>query len=324
MLKIGHTDYPQFPLFLAPMEDVTDIPFRTLCKELGADMIYTEFISSDGIIRGGKKGLAKLHFKDTERPLGIQIYGNDIETMVNAAKIAESVNPDLIDINFGCPVRKISNRGAGAGMLKDIPKMIEMTKRIVETVKVPVTVKTRLGWDTDSIVIEDVTEKLQQTGIAAITIHARTRSQLYSGTADWSYIRKVKDNPAINIPVIGNGDADTAEKIKQLFDEYKPDAIMVGRAAISSPWIFAEFKNLLKTGIYSPFSLQKKTEILKELLTRAIDFKGERAGILTSRRHLAVSFKTLPHIRELRIKLLTATTKPEVFQILDQIEEKYS
>lgn len=307
------------------MEDVTDPPFRSVCKELGADMIYTEFISSDGIIRGGKKGLQKLKISDEERPIGIQLYGQDIDIMLEAAKIAESFNPDLIDLNFGCPVKKISNRGAGAGLLKDIPKMIEMTKKIVDLVKVPVTAKTRLGWDHNSIVIEEVSEKLQDAGISALTIHARTRSQLYTGIADWSWIGKVKNNPRIKIPVIGNGDIDSVEKAKEMFEKHGVDGVMIGRAAIAQPWIFSDFKNFInKENENLTFNLHDKINIAKKLTIKSIEYKGNRAGVLTMRRHFAVFFKNLSHFKELRISLLTADSKDEVFKILDVIEKKYS
>ncbi|MFH2095606.1 MAG: tRNA dihydrouridine synthase DusB [Bacteroidota bacterium] len=323
-MKIGHAEFGKHPLFLAPMEDVTDPSFRFMCKKFGADLMYTEFISSDGLIRGGKKGVRKLAILDEERPVGIQLYGHNTGSMVEAALIAEEAKPDLIDLNFGCPVKKISNRGAGAGMLRDVPKMIEMTEKIVKAVKLPVTAKTRLGWDHDSINVIEVAERLQDTGIAALTIHARTRSQLYTGTADWTWIGKVKNNPAMHIPVIGNGDIDSPEKALEMFNRYGVDAVMVGRATIGQPWILAEIRHYLDHGERkTPLSIGQKVEIAKEHLTKSMEWKGDRAGVLTMRRHLALYFKFLPHFREMKIRLLTAATRNEVEDILDEIVLKY-
>ncbi len=306
------------------MEDVTDTSFRYMCKKFGVDFMFTEFISSDGLIRGGKKGLRKLELFDYERPIGIQLYGHLIESMVEAAKIVEQAKPDVIDLNFGCPVKKISNRGAGAGMMKDIPKMVEITKKIVETVKIPVTAKTRLGWDTDSQNVEEIAEKLQDIGIKALTIHGRTRTQVYKGEADWTLIGKVKNNSRIHIPIIGNGDITSAEKAKEMFDKYGVDAIMIGRASIGRPWLFKEVKHYLDTGkLLDPLSIKEKVEIAKEHLKKSIEWKGDYGGVITMRRHFANYFKGLSHFRETRISLLTAKTKEDVLSILNEIADKF-
>ncbi len=320
MLRIGNIEFDKYPVFLAPMEDVTDPSFRFMCKKFGADMMYSEFISSDGLIRGGKKGLQKLEIFDYERPVGIQLYGHLVEPMVEAAKIAEQSNPDLIDLNFGCPVKKISNRGAGAGMMKDVPKMVEMTKKIVDAVKVPVTVKTRLGWDTESLNVEDIAERLQDVGIKAITIHGRTKTQMYKGKADWTLIGKIKNNSRIKIPVIGNGDITSAETAKEKFDKYGVDAIMIGRGSIGRPQLFKEIKHYLKQSEFiKPYSVKEKVEIAKEHLAKSIERKGEYGGVITMRRHFANYFKNIPHFRETRIRLLTAKTPDEVLQMLNEI-----
>jgi len=306
------------------MENVTDPTFRFMVKKFGVDMMFTEFISSDGIIRGGKKGLKKLEIFDYERPIGIQIYGHLIEPMIAAAKLAESFSPDVIDINFGCPVKKIVKRGAGAGMLQNVPLMVEMTKKIVDSVKIPVTVKTRLGWDENSKNIETVAEQLQDTGIKALTIHGRTRSQIYEGTADWTLIGKIKNNPRIKIPIIGNGDIKTPEQAKAAFDNYGVDAIMIGRASIGKPWLFKEVKHYLNTGELLPeLSVKEKVEIAKEQLQKSLDMKVERAAVVQMRRHFANYFKGLKNFRETKIKLLQADDVSENFEILDYIAKTW-
>jgi nifR3 family TIM-barrel protein len=289
------------------MEDVTDPSFRMVCKEQGADVMYTEFISSDGLIREGEKSVKKLDIFDYERPIGIQIYGHIIEAMVEAACIAEKAAPELIDINFGCPVKKIANRGAGAGMLRNIPQMIEMTKAIVNAVKLPVTVKTRLGWDDDNKNIVEIAEQLQDAGIKAITIHGRTRAQLYKGVADWTLIGEVKNNPKIKIPVIGNGDIDSPIKAKEMFDKYGIDGIMIGRAAVGRPWIFKEIKTYLETGELLPEpTVNEKADIALFHLEKSLEFKNGKRAIYEMRRHLSNYFKGLPHFKEMRLRLLTA------------------
>ena len=323
-MKIDNIELGDNPLFLAPMEDVTDPSFRYMCKGFGADMVYTEFISADGLIRDAAKSLAKLNISDQERPVGIQIYGNMIEPMVEAAIVAEGANPDLIDINFGCPVRKIAGRGAGSGMMKDVPLMVEMTRRIVEAVKIPVTVKTRLGWDEDSKNIEDIALRLQDIGIKALTIHGRTRSQMYKGEADWTLIGKVKNNPLINIPIIGNGDINSAEGAKRAFDEYGVDGIMIGRATYGRPWIFKEIKHYLKTGeILLQPSVQERVTIAKEHLLKSVEIKGDKVGILEMRRHLSTYFKGLPDFKPTRLKLVTTMEVEEILNILEHIDTQW-
>lgn len=325
MLQIGDLSFGKYPVFLAPMEDVTDPTFRFMCKEFGVDLMYTEFISSDGLIRGGKKGLQKLEILEDERPVGIQIYGHLIEPMVEAARIAERAKPDLIDINFGCPVKKIARRGAGAGMMRNIPLMVEMTKKIVEAVNLPVTVKTRLGWDDESKNVEEVVLRLQDTGIKAITIHGRTKTQMYLGDADWTIIGEIKNNPAITIPIIGNGDIDSAEKAKEMFDKYGVDAIMIGRASIGRPWLFREVRHYLDKGeILPPPDLKERIEISRKHLSISLNRKGERVGVLQMRRHFVHYFKGLANFKETRIRLLQANTPEEVSVILDEIERKFS
>jgi len=320
-LQIGNLKIQEkYPVFLSPMENVTDPTFRYMVKKFGVDMMFTEFISSDGIIRGGKKGLKKLEIFDYERPIGIQIYGHLIEPMIAAAKLAESFTPDVIDINFGCPVKKIVKRGAGAGMLQNVPLMIEMTKKIVDSVKTPVTVKTRLGWDENSKNIEEVAERLQDTGIKALTIHGRTRSQIYEGTADWTLIGKIKNNQRIKIPIIGNGDIKTPEQAKAAFDNFGVDAIMIGRASIGKPWLFKEVKHYLNTGELLPeLTVNEKVEIAKQQLQKSLDMKVERAAVVQMRRHFANYFKGLKNFRETKIKLLQADNPDDNFAILDYI-----
>lgn len=306
------------------MEDVTDPSFRILCKEFGADIMYTEFISADGLIRGGKKGLKKLEILDKERPVGIQIYGHETDSMVAAAKIAEKANPDILDINFGCPVRKIATRGAGSGMLRNIPKLIEITQKVVESVSVPVTVKTRLGWDSDSINILEVAEQLNSTGILLLTVHGRTRAQMYTGNADWTLIGKLKANPKINLPIVGNGDIDSPEKALEAFNIYKVDGVMIGRASIGQPWIFRDVKHFLANGEkLSPLTIKEKTEVAIEHLARSVEWKSEWGGVITMRRHYVQYFKKIPDFREMKIKLLTSNSVEENIAILKTIASKY-
>ena len=323
-MKIDDIEFRKEALFLAPMEDVTDPSFRYICKRFGADMVTTEFISSDGLIRDAWKSRAKLNINDFERPVAIQIYGNQIEPMVEAARIAESANPDIIDINFGCPMKKIAGRGAGSGMMRDVPLMVEMTKQIVEAVKKPVTVKTRLGWDDDSKNIEEIALRLQDVGIAALTIHGRTRCQLYKGEADWTLIGKVKNNPLIKIPIIGNGDVDSGEKARQMFDRYGVDAVMIGRATYGRPWIFREVRHFLDTGEVLPQpSVVERVAIAKEHLSKSIEVKGERVGVLEMRRHLSNYFKGLPNFKETRMRLVTENDPAELMAVIDSIAERW-
>ncbi|MDR1864950.1 MAG: tRNA dihydrouridine synthase DusB [Bacteroidales bacterium] len=323
-MQIGTINLGERPLFLAPMEDVTDASFRHVCKHYGADMMYTEFVSSDGLIRDVRKTLGKLAIEEGERPVGIQLYGHLTDAMTQAACIAEEARPELIDINFGCPVRKIATRGAGAGMLCNVPLMTEMTQAVVKAVKLPVTVKTRLGWDENSKNIVDVAERLQDAGIAAITIHGRTRAQLYKGEADWTLIGAVKNNPRMHIPVIGNGDVASAETAKEMFDRYGVDGIMIGRATCGRPWIFAEIKHYLTTGTHMPpLSVAQKVELAKMHLRKSIEYKGIPVGILEMRRHLANYFKCLPDFKQTRMTLVTSPDAEELMQTLDGIEKQY-
>jgi tRNA-dihydrouridine synthase B len=323
-LKIDNISLPDFPLFLAPMEDITDPSFRIICKMNGADVMYTEFISSDGLIRDGQKSVKKLDIYDFERPIGIQLYGHLTEAMVEAAIIAEQAKPELIDINFGCPVKKIANRGAGAGMLRNIPLMISMTEAIVKAVKLPVTVKTRLGWDDDSKNIVEVAERLQDTGIKALTIHGRTRNQLYKGSADWTLIGEVKNNQKMKIPIIGNGDIDGPIKAKQMFDAYGVDGIMIGRATVGRPWIFRDIKHYLKTGELLPEpSVNEKADLALMHLEKSLEHKDGKRAIFEMRRHLSNYFKGLPHFKETRLKLLTALEVDDIKIIINEIKEKW-
>ena len=323
-MKIADIELGHEPLFLAPMEDVTDPSFRYMCKKFGADVVYTEFISSDGLIRDAWKSRAKLNIDDGERPVGIQIYGHLIEPMVEAARIAESANPDIIDINFGCPMKKIAGRGAGSGMMRDVPLMVEMTRQIVNAVKKPVTVKTRLGWDEESKNIEEIALRLQDVGIAALTIHGRTRAQLYRGEADWTLIGKVKNNPAIHIPIIGNGDIDSGAKAREMFDRYGVDGIMIGRATYGRPWIFREVKHYLETGEVLPQpSVVERVAIAKEHLAKSIEIKGEWVGILEMRRHLSNYFKGLPNFKDTRLKLVTLNDPTELAATIDSIGDRW-
>ena len=323
-MKIGEIEFRDKPLFLAPMEDVTDPSFRYMCKGFGADMVYTEFISSDGLIRDGAKSVAKLNICDAERPVGIQIYGHLIEPMVESARIAEGARPDVIDINFGCPVKKIAGRGAGSGMMRDVPLMVEMTRRIVEAVTIPVTVKTRLGWDDEHKNIEEIALRLQDVGIAALTIHGRTRAQMYTGEADWTLIGKVKNNPAIKIPIIGNGDIDSPQKAAEAFERYGVDGVMIGRATYGRPWIFREVRHYLDTGEVLPQpSVIERVEIAKRHLAKSVEMKGERVGVFEMRRHLSNYFKGLPDFKSTRLKLVTLTDVAEINAVLDYVAEKW-
>ncbi|WP_314275935.1 tRNA dihydrouridine synthase DusB [Capnocytophaga sputigena] len=322
MPKIGNIELGEFPLLLAPMEDVSDPPFRRLCKMHGADMLYSEFISSEGLIRDAIKSRQKLDIFDYERPVGIQIFGGDEEAMALSAKIVATVNPDLVDINFGCPVKKVVSKGAGAGVLKDIDLMVRLTKAVVNSTDLPVTVKTRLGWDEQSINIEEVAERLQDIGISALTIHARTRSQMYKGHSDWSYIAKVKNNPRMHIPIFGNGDIDSPEKALEYRNKYGIDGIMIGRAAIGYPWIFNEIKHYFATGELLPSpTIADRVEAAKNHLLWSVEWKGERQGVVEMRRHYANYFKGIPNFKEHRHKLVTLDASEEVVKALDNVLE---
>lgn len=324
MAKIGNIDLGEFPLLLAPMEDVSDPPFRRLCKLHGADMLYSEFISSEGLIRDAIKSRQKLDIFDYERPVGIQIFGGDEEAMALSAKIVATVRPDLVDINFGCPVKKVVSKGAGAGVLKDIDLMVRLTKAVVRSTDLPVTVKTRLGWDESSINIEEVAERLQDAGISALTIHARTRSQMYKGHSDWSYIAKVKNNPRIHIPIFGNGDIDNPEKALEYRNKYGVDGIMIGRAAIGYPWIFREIKHYFATGeLLTPPTIADRVAAARNHLIWSVEWKGERQGVLEMRRHYANYFKGLPNFKEHRQRLVTLDSAAEIVTALEEIVAKY-
>lgn len=319
-MEIGNIKFGERPVFLAPMEDVTDIGFRKLCKRYGAAMMYTEFVSADAIIRSIKSTLNKMIIDDDERPVGIQIYGKEVESMVEAAKIVEQFHPDVIDINFGCPVKKVAGKGAGAGLLRNIPLMLDIAKHVVEAVNVPVTAKTRLGWDQDNLVITDLAEQLQDCGIQALTIHGRTRSQMYTGEADWSLIGEVKKNPRIHIPIIGNGDITTPEECKRAFDDFGVDAVMVGRATFGRPWIFKEIRDYLDGKPDDKLlDINKKIDILEEQLKINVERIDEYRGILHTRRHLAASpiFKGIPDFKQTRIAMLRATKTDELIEILE-------
>ena len=323
-MQIGNLTFGPRPVFLAPMEDVTDISFRYICKSFGAELMFTEFISSDGLIRDAAKTIAKMRLYDYERPIGIQIYGHLPDAMVEAAVRAAEAGPDLIDINFGCPVNKIARRGAGSGMMREPDKMVEITRRVVEAVKLPVTVKTRLGWDDESKIIVPLAERLQDAGIAALTIHGRTRCQLYKGEADWTLIGEVKKNPRMKIPIIGNGDINSPEKAKEAFDRYGVDAVMVGRASFGHPWIFREIRHYLDTGeLLPPLSVAKRVELAKKHLAKSLEVKGPKVGILEMRRHLSCYFKGLDNFKETRLKLVTLTDPDELFATLDYIKENW-
>ena len=322
-MKIADIDLGEFPVLLAPMEDVTDPAFRLMCKEFGADMVYTEFISADALIRSVARTEQKLAIADAERPVAIQIYGRDVPTMVEAARIVEQARPDVIDLNFGCPVKRVAGKGAGAGMLRNVPLMLEITSAVVRAVDIPVTVKTRLGWDTENLIITDLAERLQDCGIAALTIHGRTRAQMYTGEADWTLIGEVKRNPRIRIPIIGNGDITTPQRAKECFDRYGVDGIMVGRASFGRPWIFSEIRHYLQTGEpLTGLTAQWKLDVLRREVDDSVRLLDERRGILHVRRHLAASpvFKGIPNFRETRIAMLRAETRDELFELFRRVE----
>lgn len=323
-MKIDTVDLGDFPVILAPMEDITDPPFRLICREMGASAVYTEFIAADGLIRDVEKSIKKLDFNEKERPVGIQLFGNTVSSMVSAAKVAESANPDFIDLNFGCPVRKIVNKGGGSALLQDIPLLLEITRQVIKSVNKPVTVKTRLGWDEKSKIIVSLAHQLQDLGIAALTIHGRTRSQLYSGVADWTLIGEVKNDPEIHIPIIGNGDIVNAQSAKAAKDKYGVDGIMIGRATVGNPWIFREVTHYLKTGEeLAPASIEERVAICRRHLSDSISWKGEFTALLEMRRHYSHYFKGLPDFKPFRMTLITACTSQEVLNILDQIKTVY-
>jgi tRNA-dihydrouridine synthase B len=325
VVKIGNLELGEFPLLLAPMEDVSDPPFRAVCKENGADLMFTEFISSEGLIRDAAKSVQKLDVFEYERPIGIQIFGNEIESMREAAAIAEAAGPDILDINYGCPVHKVACKGAGAGILLNIDKMVSMTAEIVKRVNIPVTVKTRLGWSHDTIRIVEVAERLQDVGIQAISIHARTRQQMYKGEADWSYLNLVKENPRLKIPVFGNGDIDSPEKAKEYKEKYNVDGMMIGRASIGYPWVFNEIKHFLDTGkkLAGP-DLEERINVTRKHLDFSVKWKGEKQGILEMRRHYTNYFRGMPNFKPYRTKMVTADTYEEVSAILEEVGDVYA
>ena len=325
-MRIGSIDLGERPVMLAPMEDVTDISFRLMCKRFGADMVYTEFVSADALIRSVSKTQQKLAVSDDERPVAIQIYGRDVDTMVEAARICEEARPDILDINFGCPVKRVAGKGAGAGMLRNIPLMLEITREVVKAVNIPVTVKTRLGWDMDNLIIVDLAERLQDCGIAALTIHGRTRSQMYTGEADWRLIGEVKRNPRMTIPIIGNGDVTSSEICARRFEEFGIDGVMIGRASIGRPWVFREVKHYLRTGeLLPPESFGWYLDILKRQVEQSVERLDERRGILHIRRHLAATplFKGIKDFKQTRIAMLRAETVAELFEIMDSIPQRF-
>ena len=324
MVKIGNIELPDFPLLLAPMEDVSDPPFRALCKEHGADVVYTEFISSEGLIRDAAKSIMKLDIYEKERPVGIQIFGANLESMLRTVEIVEKSNPDMIDINFGCPVKKVVSKGAGAGILKDIDLMVSLTEAMVKHTNLPITVKTRLGWDHDSIKIVEVAERLQDVGCAAIAIHGRTRAQMYKGEADWKPIAEVKNNQRMHIPVFGNGDITTPEKAMEMRDSYGLDGAMIGRAAIGYPWFFNEVKHYFKTGTYlGKPTIAQRVEMARRHLQMAIDWKGPVLGVFETRRHYTNYFKGIPHFKEYRMKMVTSDDAESVFKAFDEVEARF-
>lgn len=325
MVKIRHIELGDFPLLLAPMEDVSDPPFRALCKENGADLMYTEFISSEGLIRDAAKSVAKLDIYEYERPVGIQIFGSEIESMKEAVRIIERTQPDIIDINYGCPVKKVACKGAGAGILQDIPKMIRLTEEIVKTTNLPVTVKTRLGWDDESKHIYEVAERLQDVGIEALSIHGRTRKQMYKGEADWTLIGDVKNNPRMHIPIFGNGDITTPEKAVEYKNRYGVDGVMIGRASIGHPWIFREIKHFIATGQHLPEpTLKERLDVTRRHLDMSVKWKGETLGVIEMKRHYSNYFRGLSHFKEYRTKLVTSFDLQEIYATLNTIEEEYS
>ncbi len=324
MVKIADIELGEFPLLLAPMEDVSDPPFRALCKKYGADLMYTEFISSEGLIRDAVKSTQKLDIFEYERPIGIQIFGSNIESMKRATEVTEQANPDIIDINYGCPVKKVACKGAGAGILQDIPKMVEMTKEIVKSTNLPVTVKTRLGWDDNSKYILEVAERLQDVGIQAISIHGRTRKQMYKGDADWTLISEVANNPRMNIPVFGNGDITTPEKALEYKNKYGVSGIMIGRASIGYPWIFNEIKHFMATGEHLPLpTVMDRVEATRAHLQRSLEWKGERLGVVEMRRHYANYFRGIPHFKDWRMKLVTEMDPQVLFATLDEVSKEF-
>ena len=324
MVKIGNIELGDFPLLLAPMEDVSDPPFRAVCKQNGADLMYTEFISSEGLIRDAAKSVKKLDIFEYERPIGIQLFGSDIESMREAGMIADKAGPDLIDINYGCPVKNVACKGAGAALLQDIPKMVQMTAAIVKATNLPVTVKTRLGWDDDTKNVIEVAERLQDIGIKALSVHGRTRKQMYKGDADWTLIGEIKKNPRIKIPIFGNGDVDTPEKVKLMRDTYEVDGVMIGRASIGYPWIFNEIKHFLKTGEHLPKpSIDDRIDVCKAHLKQSLQWKGDVLGIIEMRRHYANYFKGLENVKDYRMRLVTTFYIDEIHSILAEMKEKY-
>jgi nifR3 family TIM-barrel protein len=325
MVKIGNIEVGEFPLLLAPMEDVSDPPFRMLCKKYGADVMYTEFISSEGLIRDAAKSMKKLDVFEQERPIGIQIFGNDIESMRKATEIAAAAGPDIIDINYGCPVKNVACKGAGAGILQDIPKMVRMTKEIVDSTSLPVTVKTRLGWDDSTKYIVEVAERLQDVGIKAISIHGRTRKQMYKGNADWALIGKVKANPKMRIPVFGNGDISTPENVMEVKNTFGVDGVMIGRASIGNPWFFNEVKHFLQHGTYlEPPTIAERVNVCRTHLEKSVEWKGERLGVLEMRKHYSRYFKGVPHTKEYRIQLVSLVEVGEIYSLLDTMAMHYT
>ena len=324
-MKIGNIILPEFPLLLAPMEDVSDPPFRYVCKMNGADVMYTEFISSEGLIRDAAKSVMKLDVFEYERPIGIQLFGSEIESMIEAAEIAEQAKPDLIDINYGCPVKAVACKGAGAALLQDVPKMVQMTEAIVKAVKLPVTVKTRLGWDDSTKNIIDVAERLQDIGIQALTVHGRTRKQMYKGPADWTLIGELKNNPRIHIPIFGNGDVDSPERALEMRDRYGVDGVMIGRASIGYPWIFNEIKHFFKTGEkLSLPGIEQRVDVCRTHFNKSLEWKGPRVGIFEMRRHYSNYFKGLDHFKDYRTRLVTLENIDEIHGVLDEVLDRYS
>lgn len=322
--NIGNIQLPEFPLLLAPMEDVSDPPFRALCKEQGADVVYTEFISSEGLIRDAAKSVIKLDIYEKERPVGIQIFGAELDSMLQAVDIVEKSNPDIIDINFGCPVKKVVSKNAGAGILRDIPLMVKLTEEIVKRTHLPVTVKTRLGWDSDTIKIVEVAERLQDVGIKAISIHGRTRVQMYKGNADWKPIAAVKNNQRMHIPVFGNGDVDTPEAAVRMRDDFGLDGAMIGRASIGNPWFFKQVKHYFETGTHlTPPTMEERVDAARRHLQMSIDWKGEKLGVFETRRHYTNYFKGIPHFKEYRMKMVTSDESADVFAAFDEVLEKF-
>jgi len=325
VVKIGSIELEEFPLLLAPMEDVSDPPFRALCKEGGADVVYTEFISSEGLIRDAAKSVQKLDIYEKERPVGIQIFGANLDSMMRAVEIVEATQPDIIDINFGCPVKKVVCKGAGAGILKDIPLMVKLTEAMVKRTQFPITVKTRLGWDHESIKIVEVAERLQDVGCAALSIHGRTRAQMYKGEADWRPIAEVKNNPRMHIPIFGNGDVNTPERAVEMKDQYGLDGAMIGRASIGNPWFFNQVKYFMKTGTYlSEPSVADRVSVARRHLEMAVDWKGEVLGVLETRRHYTNYFKGLENFKPYRTRMVTSNRSEEVFQVFDEVLEAYA